>query len=182
MNSVLNNTTSVRDPCGPGGSCGCGCNTVSLRIEVEDQSIFSELYGAVRTNHRSDSGFDLFMPADLILGPRTTTFIDLGVRCQIQDPTNRTFGYYLYPRSSISKTPLRLANSVGIIDAGYRGILRVAVDNIGDTPYYIRRGDRLFQLCLPSLLPFQVVFAPVDRDTERGEGGFGSTNSFPTIQ
>ena len=178
MNSVLNNTTSVRDPCGPGGSCGCGCNAVSLRIEVEDQSIFSELYGAVRTNHRSDSGFDLFMPADLILGPRTTTFIDLGVRCQIQDPTNRTFGYYLYPRSSISKTPLRLANSVGIIDAGYRGHL-IGMFDCFNTQHMLEKHDRVLQICAPSLMPIFVELVNSEQElgeeTMRSSSGFGSS-------
>ena len=55
--------------------------------------------------------------------------------------------YYLYPRSSISKTPLRLCNSVGIIDAGYRGNIMAFVDNI-DEDYDL--GTRLFQLCDPN--------------------------------
>ena len=49
----------------------------------------------------------------------------------------KNVSYYLYPRSSIIKTPLRMSNSVGIIDAGYRGNIIGCVDNIGDIPYTV---------------------------------------------
>ena len=131
---------------------------------------------ASRANYSTDSGFDVCMPSDVTLEPNSTTMIDLGVRCELRSPKGTVVhGYYLYPRSSISKTPLRLANSVGIIDAGYRGTLRVAVDNRSNAPYNLSKGDRLFQICMPSLAPFEVVFDAINTNTERGEGGFGST-------
>lgn len=143
-----------------------------LRVEVADTDVLADFYVTGRRNHLTDSGFDLVCPAEVVVPARSTVFIDLGVRT-MREGSN--CGYYLYPRSSLSKTPLRLANSVGIIDAGYRGTLKAAVDNTSDADYTIRRGDRLFQICLPTLEPFAVLFAPVYRDTERGEGGFGST-------
>ena len=150
----------------------------TITIELENPSQTAEFYAAVKQTatpgYYRDSGYDLFMPADIVVPKRALGFmIDLGVRCEY----NRSSGYYLYPRSSISKTPLRLANSVGIIDNGYRGTLKVAVDNHSDEPVRVKRGDRLFQLCIPSLEAFKVVFGPVNRGTERGEGGFGSTNT-----
>ena len=100
-------------------------------------------------------------------------------------------GFYLYPRSSISKTRMRLANSVGIIDAGYRGDLIAAVDTIGvfgstdiwnvwkETLSPIKKYDRYFQVCAPDLSPFIVHIVPNETDlgrpTARGTGGFGST-------
>jgi dUTPase len=100
-------------------------------------------------------------------------------------------GFYLYPRSSISKTRMRLANSVGIIDAGYRGDLIAAVDTIGlfgstdiwhiwkETLSPIKKYDRYFQVCAPDLSPFLVHIVDTEQDlsppTERGDGGFGST-------
>jgi len=100
-------------------------------------------------------------------------------------------GFYLYPRSSISKTRMRLANSVGIIDAGYRGDVIAAVDTIGvfgstdiwtiwkETLSPIRKYDRYFQLCSPDLSPFIVHIVDTESElgspTERGAGGFGST-------
>jgi dUTPase len=100
-------------------------------------------------------------------------------------------GFYLYPRSSISKTRMRLANSVGIIDAGYRGDLIAAVDSIGvfgstdiwqiwkETLSPIKKYDRYFQVCAPDLSPFLVHIVDTEHDlsppTTRGQGGFGST-------
>jgi dUTP pyrophosphatase len=85
----------------------------------------------------------------------------------------------MMPRSSISKMPLRLANSVGIIDAGYRGNLIAAVDNIDKaTVYNVAPDTRLFQICSPDLSVFlkvEVVDVIPGGPTLRGEGGFGST-------
>jgi dUTPase len=98
----------------------------------------------------------------------------------------RYFGYYLYPRSSIVKTSLRLANSVGIIDSGYRGELIAVVDkhdSLNDWKTVLKRDckqyDRLFQVCSGDLSPFFVEIVENESElglvTERGCGGFGST-------
>ena len=126
--------------------------------------------------------------------------LNLGVRaCMRQSsspvgldpPSLQPCGFYLYPRSSISKTRMRLANSVGIIDAGYRGDLIAAVDTIGvfgstdiwhiwkETLSPIKKYDRYFQVCAPDLSPFLVHIVEREEDlsppTTRGHGGFGST-------
>jgi dUTPase len=84
--------------------------------------------------------------------------------------------YYIYARSSISNTPLRLSNSVGIVDSGYRGPIMAALDNISDQPYVLEAGTRLIQLCAPGLVPID-RFERVDvwEETARGSRGFGST-------
>jgi dUTP pyrophosphatase len=146
----------------------------TIILEVGDASLIS-YYQTSKSNYATDSGYDLFIPNSMTLPPNSTTLVDLLVRCQLQ--STQTHGYYLYPRSSISKTPLRLANSVGIIDFNYRGSLKVAIDNRSSEPYEIKGGDRLFQLCMPDLRPFKVVLGNVNKNTDRGEGGFGSTNS-----
>lgn len=118
-----------------------------------------------------DSGYDLIVPETLVIpaGARAFT-IDHKVRCVAECGS-----YFLVPRSSISKTPLRMSNSIGIIDAGYRGNLIAKVDNLSDKEYIINHGERLFQICLPSLATPSVTFGKVEVDTERGAGGFGST-------
>jgi dUTP pyrophosphatase len=100
----------------------------------------------------------------------------------IENTTGRNVSYYLYPRSSLSKTPLRLANSVGIIDAGYRGNLIVALDHINrdyknEETYTIENGTRLVQICSPSLESFDFKLVNELSETKRGAGGFGSTNT-----
>ena len=125
----------------------------------------------------------------------TTTFVPNNYATDLpadtaSDPTTPC-GFYLYPRSSISKTRMRLANSVGIIDAGYRGDLIAAVDTIGlfgstdiwhiwkETLSPVKKYDRYFQVCAPDLSPFLVHIVETEQDlsppTERGTGGFGSS-------
>ena len=79
------------------------------------------------------------------------------------------------PRSSISKTPLRQCNSVGLIDAGYRGEIMAAVDNIKQEPYRLEPGQRLFQLVAMDGSPISFELTDVLTETDRGESGFGST-------
>ena len=98
------------------------------------------------------------------------------------DAPGQPSAYYLYPRSSLAKRRLRLANSVGVIDAGYRGNLVAALDVLPGTA----RGatlalarDRLVQVCAPDLRPICVELAPLGAspsETARGGGGFGSTS------
>jgi dUTPase len=154
-----------------------------------------------------DSGFDLFTPYDYSEHAfgytdnriSSITFrAPLGVKCAMVIVTDMDsysadnlaptvpVGYYLYPRSSIVKTPFRMANSVGIIDAGYRGELMAVIDNIDSAnndlktclERYAPPMSRLFQICAPTLEPFLVRIVEREDElgiTERGCGGFGST-------
>ena len=156
-----------------------------------------------------DSGFDLFMPTDgvdygygvenllsrqIITNPGITSCcmrVSPAPLATDLPPSPVPCGFYLYPRSSISKTRMRLANSVGIIDAGYRGDLIAAVDTIGffgstdiwhiwkETLSPINKYDRYFQVCAPDLSPFLIHIVDAEQDlsppTDRGSGGFGST-------
>jgi dUTP pyrophosphatase len=71
-----------------------------------------------------------------------------------------------------------MSNSIGLIDAGYRGELIAVVDNISDDNYLIKEGTRLFQIVNPSLTSFsRIEIMDNLTETERGTGGFGSTGS-----
>ena len=130
-----------------------------------------------------DSGFDLFIPYNKdtedgtwVFPGNTTIRIPLGIKMIRGSCEFGTFPYYVYARSSISKTPLRISNNQGIIYAGYRGELIIALDNISPVKWILYPGTRLVQSCMPSLTPFNVSI--VDKafdETERGVNGFGST-------
>ncbi|MFL2983279.1 MAG: dCTP deaminase domain-containing protein [Candidatus Neomarinimicrobiota bacterium] len=121
--------------------------------------------------HNGDAGLDLFIIDELKINPGETVRIKLGIACENLDLKP----YLLMPRSSISKTPLRLCNSIGLIDAGYRGEIMAAVDNIKDDIFSIKPGQRLFQLVSMDGSPIEFALVNELSQTERGEGGFGST-------
>ena len=131
-------------------------------------------------NHTSynegDSGLDLFFPDTVTIEGNSSLLVDLKIQCEaLKDNEDELVSYYLYPRSSISKTSIRMANSVGIIDSGYRGNIMVALDNINNQPYTIEKGQRLFQLCGPTLEPINMKIVDELSNSQRGNNGFGST-------
>lgn len=148
---------------------------MKLCILPEDERV-REMYDSHTTFHEGDSGIDVYFTEDINMEGISTKIVSLGISCEAFDNEgDKNVSYYLYPRSSISRTPLRMSNSVGIIDAGYRGTLKVAVDNTGAEPFTINRGDRLFQICSPDLSPIHMSVVTSLSETTRGTGGFGST-------
>lgn len=123
--------------------------------------------------HAGDAGLDLFILETLTIGAGETVALKLQISCE----TTTGQPYYLMPRSSISKTPLRMANSIGLIDGGYRGEIIAMVDNIKTTPYTVHQGDRLFQLVAMDGSPISFSLVEELSDSTRGAGGFGSTGS-----
>ena len=123
--------------------------------------------------HKGDAGLDLYVLQDDTFKAGETKKIKLGISCENQDGK----GYFLFPRSSISKTPLRMANSIGLIDAGYRGEIMAVCDNIKDYDFSIKKGDRLFQLVSSDLSDIEFTIVDELSDTTRGTGGFGSTGA-----
>ena len=131
-----------------------------------------------------DSGFDLVIPyvtEEFNLGARNKKIVSTRVSCAVYKLENNMFSpspYYMYARSSIYKTPFMLANNVGIIDSGYRGNLGIALYNHTQHSEEVKSGTRLTQICMPDLSPnFHVLLVNKLDDTERGQGGFGSTGN-----
>ena len=121
--------------------------------------------------HDGDAGLDLYILEDQTFIPGETKLIKLGISCEPEDGK----AYFLLPRSSISKTPLRLANSVGLIDGGYRGEIMAPCDNIKDFEYTVEKGQRLFQLVAADCSAISYIISDELTETSRGSGGFGST-------
>lgn len=149
---------------------------MKLLLKTENTDL-TNLYSNHQHYNPGDSGLDLFCPETITINPGETVKINLQINCEALHNTieNTNVSYYLYPRSSIIKTPLRLANSVGIIDAGYRGDIIACVDNIKSESYTINKGDRLFQICSGNLEPIEFQLVNELSNTQRGSGGFGST-------
>jgi len=171
-----------------------------LRLKLSDgaSNEIRALYEEAVANHNQkctkefeffDAGFDLFCPADIEVDGRATVKINQEVKGEMRFITSLDdcrdvglgVGYYMYPRSSTgTKSPLRLANSVGIIDSGYRGHYISVFDNISEETFKVEKGPRLVQIYPPNMTyPMRVEIVANDNDinmnTTRGEGGFGST-------
>ena len=120
-----------------------------------------------------DAGLDLVAAEAVTLQPGERTAVPTGLAVAIPE------GYagFVHARSGRSlKEGLALANAPGLIDAGYRGELKVIVVNLDrSSPIDIARGDKIAQLVVQRVE--RVELAPVDDlpESTRGEGGFGST-------
>jgi len=134
------------------------------------------LEGAVMPKYAKpgDAAMDLTAISEKIILEEDFGYIEYGTGISLEIPE----GYFLdiRPRSSISETGLFLANTPGTIDSGYRGELKCRFKWIPDTKKY-NIGDRIAQIIL---LPYpRIEWEEVNelKATERGEGGFGSTNN-----
>lgn len=124
--------------------------------------------------HATDAGFDLYSPIGVNIGIGAKVTIPTGLSIAL--PEN-TVGL-IYPRSSLgTKHDLILANTVGVIDSGYRGEILVVIRNQGDHVHKISAGDRIAQMIITPYLAPQIVEVTELPDSDRGERGFGSTGN-----
>jgi dUTP pyrophosphatase len=130
-----------------------------------------------------DSGFDLFCPENIEWQDFSISsyMLDHKISCAMTYK-GKFVGYYLYMRSSTPvKTPLRLANNVGIIDSGYRGAIKAYFDIKGSNFNFVK-GHRYMQICPPNIgLPMKVVIVDaisvLGVNNARASGGYGSTGN-----
>lgn len=104
--------------------------------------------------------------------PGKTEWIPSGIACDFPD------GYFglVLPRSSVgAKRRLNLANTAGVIDHSYNGEIMLVFQNDGDIYQTIQPGERLAQMILLPYVTYNIVETDTLTETERGEGGFGST-------
>ena len=123
--------------------------------------------------HETDAAADLYAMEDQVIVAHTYgNKIGTGIKIQLPE------GWLamILPRSSMgTKTPLRLSNSVGLIDSGYRGELGILYDNTSDLDYKISAGDRIAQLLVMPSHRFQAEVVDSLEDSDRGETGFGDS-------
>jgi dUTP pyrophosphatase len=146
------------------------------------------LGGTEAERNNDNAGVDLYCVKNETVDMAAPTLLDLGVKARMTkfyfdyENGNRiekseSCHFWLAPRSSISKSGVRQANSIGVIDRSYRGVLMGAVlANVRQTT--VEAGTRLFQILAPDMGNIaKVVLKPLSEldETSRGEGGFGST-------
>jgi dUTP pyrophosphatase len=156
----------------------------------DDSSYYMYCDQAYKHNERDpgerDSGFDVYCEKEVYMNRGDTAFLKFGITaaCAVKERSGikEPRAYWLMPRSSISKTPFVCANSMGLIDSGYRGPLMGAIKMLfGDNLETIKTGTRLFQIVSGSAKPWRriIIVRSVEEfpkpGSERGSGGFGST-------
>ncbi len=120
--------------------------------------------------HEPDAGADLYSPIDTVIYPGQIKKIDTGVHMEIP------VGCAGFVKS---KSGLAAKHGVvtieGTIDAGYTGSIGVFLQNNGERPHEIRRGDKISQIVIQPVVLCEFVVVEKLVETERGDGGFGST-------
>jgi dUTP pyrophosphatase len=122
--------------------------------------------------HPGDAGLDLFSVVDRELAPGEVFAVPTGI--QVAVPPGHVG--LVWDKSGISLQGVhRLA---GVVDAGYRGEVRVVMINLGAAPYSVKKGMKIAQMLVQPVVSVTVVETGSLDDSSRGEGGFGSTGLF----
>lgn len=159
---------------------------MSLYLSFDNETQREAMKEHINKRRLTDSGCDIMIQDTQFFDcTKQSGFnvISLGVKCAAFTEDGAPAPCMLIPRSSIVKTPFRLANSIGLIDMGYRGTVVAVTDIVpnGIANYQLNRGERLFQIVQHNWMPWKKIIivdkaedlpAPPDN---RGEGGFGST-------
>lgn len=122
---------------------------------------------------QGDAAMDVYATSETFVNTPNYGYIEYGTGLSFEIPE----GYYMdiRPRSSVSNTGLILSNSAGILDSGYRGELKFRFKWVPETAKY-NVGDRIGQIMIKPYPFIEWVEVKELSKTERGEGGFGSTN------
>lgn len=154
-------------------------------LYINPEPAFHEMYVNAATVYNNtpysqrNSGFDLFCNSGDVDLDYSEHAALVGQGCKaVATNLSRNLAFWLTPRSSISRTPFRLANSLGLIDATYRGTIKAAFNRTQNNDPLPEHGQRLCQLAVADLTPWSrivIVDELPGEETVRGEGGFGST-------
>lgn len=120
----------------------------------------------------SSAGCDLHAAEEVVIKPGKRALVATGLKIEL--PCGITA--CVCPRSGLAiKHGITVLNAPGIIDSDYRGEIKVILFNAGEEDFFIKKGDRIAQLIFTSII--QAIFQRSDElsETDRGEGGFGST-------
>lgn len=140
---------------------------MKLRVKKLDEKAVLPTYGTPYA-----AGADLYALTGETIAPGETKLIHTGIAMEIPEG----YGGFLYARSGLAtKRGLAPANKVGVIDADYRGEIMVAMYNQSAAVQSIEAGERVAQLVIAPFLHADFEESETLCDTERGEGGFGST-------
>lgn len=124
--------------------------------------------------HEGDAGMDLYSVEEKTINPSETALIKTGIQIELPKNTEAQ----VRPRSGLAlKHSITVLNTPGTIDEGYRGEVGVILINHGKQPFVVERHMRIAQMVIKPVLKVDVIEVNELSETERAEGGFGSTGT-----
>lgn len=120
-------------------------------------------------SHPGDAGMNLYAAVDVTIQPGEVVKVSTGIATEIPEG----FVGLIWDRSSMGSKGVKRMG--GVIDAGYRGEIMVALLNTTAAPFEIKKGDKIAQMLIQEVSAVQLVEVQELSDTSRGDGGFGST-------
>jgi len=141
-----------------------------IEYDYADSYNYDGTHPEPERQHPTDAGADLKIIRNYILQPKEIYLAPTGIKIKV--PTG--YAGLIFSRSGMAKFGVTLANSVGVIDADYRGEIKVPLVNHSDTPMVLEKGTRVAQIVFVPCLLAEFTLSDLD-ETERGEGGFGHT-------
>lgn len=125
--------------------------------------------------HASDAGFDVFANEEVLIPAGESRGIATGIRMELPEWTEAQ----VRPRSGLAlKHAITVLNTPGTIDAGYRGEVKVILINHGKEDFLVEKGMKMAQMVIAPVMQIDMEEAPVDMNSDRQEGGFGSSGKF----
>lgn len=135
-----------------------------MKIEIDDGG-----YAPTRA-YKTDAGLDLYSPVTVYIPARGNAVIDTLVHIELPHGT-----YGKIESKSGLNVNFGIVSCGGVIDEGYTGSIAVKLYNLTDTDYIVHNGNKIAQLIVQPCLYEKVEIGEINKDTERGDNGFGST-------
>ena len=122
--------------------------------------------------YKGDAGMDIYSIEDIDVSPGEKVAVRTGLRLAIPE------GYagFVWDKSGLA-VKHHIKTMAGVIDSDYRGELQVVLTNLGKENYHIEKGSKIAQLIISPIASFEIEEAEIADETERGEGGFGSSGT-----
>jgi dUTP pyrophosphatase len=120
-----------------------------------------------------DLGYDVYSAVTITIAARNHAVVSTGIAIQVTGDDGKSMGALLRDKSSMAAK--RLVLTGGVIDAGYRGEIKVLIENLGDSPATIHAGDKIANLIPYPVLTGEVIVVDDLAQSKRMSGGFGST-------
>jgi dUTP pyrophosphatase len=144
-------------------------NTIQVKITKIDEAAKLPQYA-----HDGDAGMDLFSIEEVTIEPSETALIHTGIKIELPKNTEAQ----IRPRSGLAlKHSITVLNTPGTIDEGYRGEICIILINHGKYPFKVEKAMKIAQMVIKPVLKVNLIESKALSESERAEGGFGSTGT-----